>query len=892
MKKMGRLLNNKGLSLVELIATVAIMAIVSVGIGTAIVSTTKSYSSGNGEVNLQQEAQNITNIINNLIIDATFASNEQGNTNVLIVENTDDDFYRLELNAATHTLSYMEITPELPDDDYAAYKAFIADTTGTEPSVGYTVGESYELSKNVNKFNAVPGTTAVPGSPTGEWDFTVKFDLGFEAKTAGVANTRNMSTSFLTTSRNGEAYKEYTEVDGAVIVVDNEIIVEPNQNFEGANGIPFEVLFSGDKSSAAVWVEFDNVSTGSSAYYTGTVDTEKKINVKIGADQVSPIIAKIHAKVGSTEVSTTVEVKVRRVNGINSFTSPTVTGTYAKASSTYEFRPTLTVQNGDRFYALPMDDNYVTPYMSKIELDKSYSGNVTFKIYKVSDNSLVDTKVNTGFNIDYRENYFTVSINEDLERGDSIVIRTIATHAGNSRTGTDANNKSGIKYDFVSAEYPIELGLFPNANFHRGSEFDMYYNINMEEIKTDNILNAYINSYLESKETQVNADFAAYISSPSGSWILSGRTYDQAKQAWMEWILLPQLKNKLNGKVYSAPFYSIGYKSSLPYDDFRNTFTTPDKNNSYITYEPTGVTEEEKKEDKKNYRFDWSVGYYWSQYRPLGGIKDDGTFENSNTRIAFQDDKSSRLDADKEYSVEFVDVLFINEKVELLSGDSVGDDSNKKIIWPYYPKLISAGFGNAGYSLDASAESVTSSYSSFANHFEVGKATMQFKADSLLGIPSGAISVGTETSPLYFGSMLGVGNGKDIEYDNWDNWEGLGHNMFINHNSYSIDAYYGSTPAWHNLVAYRMKTDGDFTSSLGGFSVGCTDHSFFFKKENFTYGTTDSSAIFKMTCSLRDISKSYILDSDGVFSNKIYYDTNKYNYNYPDGDGVIYFKMY
>ena len=883
MKIKRKQLGNKGLSLVELIATVAIMAIVSVGIGTAIVSTTKSYSSGSGEVSLQQETQNITNIINNLIIDATFAANEQGNANVLIVENTSDEFYRLEFDPTTSILLYEQIVPESPADDYAAYKAYITDTTGVVSEVGYTVlGEHYELSSNVSKFNATPG------SSSGEWDYTVYFDMAFVSHTAGVASTRNMSTSFLTTSRNGEAYKEYSEVDGAVIVVDNEVVIEPNQSLEGDKGIPFEVLFSGDTSSASVWVDFENVSSGSTAYYSGSVDTEKKLNVKAGADQVDPIVARIHAKVGSTVVNSTVEFKVRRVNGITGFSSPTVTGTYAKASSTYEFRPTLTVQNGDRFYALPMDDNYVTPYMSKIELDKSYSGNVTFKIYKVSDNSLVDTKVNTGFNIDYRENYFTVSINEDLERGDSIVIRTIATHAGNSRTGTDANNKSGIKYDFVSAEYPIELGLFPNANFHRGSEFDMYYNINMEEIKTDNILNAYINSYLESKETQVNADFAAYISSPSGSWILSGRTYDQAKQAWMEWILLPQLKNKLNGKVYSAPFYSIGYKSSLPYDEFRNTFTTPDKNNSYYTYEPTGVTEE----DKKNYRFDWSVGYYWSQYRPLGGIKDDGTFENSNTRIAFQDDKSSRLDADKEYSVEFVDVLFINEKVELLSGDFVGDNSNKKIIWPYYPKLISGGFGDAHYSLDASAETVTSSYSSFANHFEVGKATMQFKADSLLGIPSGAISVGTETSPLYLGSMLGVGNGKDIEYDNWDNWEGLGHNMFINHNSYSIDAYYGSTPAWHNLVAYRKKTDGDFTSSLGGFSVGCTDHSFFIKKENFTYGTTDSSAVFKMTCSLRDISKSYILDSDGVFSNKIYYDTNKYNYNYPDGDGVIYFKMY
>ncbi len=879
MKIKRKQLGNKGLSLVELIATVAIMAIVSVGIGTAIVSTTKSYSSGSGEVSLQQETQNITNIINNLIIDATFAANEQGNANVLIVENTSDEFYRLEFDPTTSILLYEQIVPESPADDYAAYKAYITDTTGVVSEVGYTVlGEHYELSSNVSKFNATPG------SSSGEWDYTVYFDMAFVSHTAGVASTRNMSTSFLTTSRNGEAYKEYSEVDGAVIVVDNEVVIEPNQSLEGDKGIPFEVLFSGDTSSASVWVDFEDVSSGSTAYYSGSVDTEKKLNVKAGADQVKPIVARIHAKVGSTVVNSTVEFKVRRVNGITDFSSPTVTGTYAKAASTYEFRPLLNVQNGDRFFALSMDDDYVTPYISNIELDKSYSGSVTFKIYKVSDNSLVDTKVNTGFSIDYRENYFTASINEDLKKGDSIVIRTIATHAGNSSTDTTANNKTRIKYNYVYDEYPIELGLFPNATFHRGSEADYYYNIDLESIKTDNILNIYIERYIEKNSTLASAMYAELVASEP--WRAYQTVWDASIGANRPMTYVDYftnvLKGRLSGKVHSVPFYSIGSKSSLNLEDFKNSLTNDGKTNNYVVYDGTGFKWGDKYVAYDGAGLEWSSGYYWSQYRPLGKVNDDGSIKDDATSMGFTYDMSYRLDADKAYSVEFVDVLFIEGKVELFTGDYVGDNDYKKILWPYYPKLLGAGFSDAGFSFDTQAESLTGTYNSFANHFEVGRAEILFKENSSFGIVSGARSVGTETSPL---SLNLSGGEKCIYFDNEEKWIGLGHNMFINHNAISLKSYYGAPPSWNDEVTHKK---GEYICSVGGFKVSSTDELFRFMKN----GGSNPSAIFKMTSCLVGVPRAYIKDSDGIFSKKIYKETDLYDYDYPDGDGDIYFTTY
>ena len=86
MKVIKKLLNDhKGLSLVELIVTVAIMALVSAGVATAVISATRNYSRGNSEVDLQQEVQVITNILNNIVIDSIDATNPEGNTSKLNV---------------------------------------------------------------------------------------------------------------------------------------------------------------------------------------------------------------------------------------------------------------------------------------------------------------------------------------------------------------------------------------------------------------------------------------------------------------------------------------------------------------------------------------------------------------------------------------------------------------------------------------------------------------------------------------------------------------------------------------------------------------------------------------------------------------------------------------
>ncbi len=62
--------DNRGLSLVEVLCAVAIMALVTGVIGSVIVISTRTYRRGISETNIQQEAQLAANNIGNIIKDA------------------------------------------------------------------------------------------------------------------------------------------------------------------------------------------------------------------------------------------------------------------------------------------------------------------------------------------------------------------------------------------------------------------------------------------------------------------------------------------------------------------------------------------------------------------------------------------------------------------------------------------------------------------------------------------------------------------------------------------------------------------------------------------------------------------------------------------------------
>ncbi len=907
--------NEKGLSLVELIVTVAIMGIVSVGIGTAIVTTTKSYSTGSSEVGLQQETQNITNILNNLVIDASFASNFVDDTGTLVIENTNNEFFLIKVTGdianSNGVLTYQKIIP----DNAENFKTYVSKVT-TEP-VGYTEAEGYVLSECVNKFKATPGVSS------GSWDYTVSFDLGFNKKTAGTTSTRNMKTAFVAASRNGEAIKLYEENDLAVIVADEEAVIEPNQPLDPyANPfrIPFDILLSGDRSGVSFAVDFENqtgssgarycfskvnesgistttyVNDGSTPVYNTFSDniTDTWIEVFAGADQKNSINATIYvSKSGVYSITKTIEIKVRRVNEVVNFDHPSISpsGGEAKAGTVYEFKPSLSVQNGDRFFALPSDDDYVLPYSSRIEFEKSYSGNIiiTIKDKTGASSDIVYTNPST-FNIDYRYKYFTLSLSKNLEKGDYVKIRTIAEHAGFSSTDTGADNKTGKKYDYVYDEYTIEGPIdspFPEEpNFQRGSQWNRYFTLSSDNFKTSSVVDTYLCNYFLS-DSAVVSDFYTYWSSPAGASLRNRTVYDtsippyganrpvtedEAKAIWLREMSsynsqYYSIRNELNNYAYAIPMYTIGYKPDASISNYKDGIPTPDKNNKYELID----------------------GFYWSQYRPLreNGVGTDGKTNKEGTTIHFQYNESLRMDPDKTYGVEYVLVLCLDNRVINLRGtDKVGSTSKNTILWPSYDKLLRCGFEDAGYSIDDSgvADITTKAYRSYAYQFEVGACKITYPENTQIGFSGGGV-VGSRTSPV----ELRISSGeKTVPFDNFLEWEGLGHNLFIQRNAFSlyrvVDPYDKTKDV---LLKEDMPISAEFT--VDGFKVMCSDNLFRFIKVNSL-----GSGTYCLKPRLLNVNRTYILDSDGIFSTKIYNTDGAaytYNYGYKDGNGEIYFKV-
>ena len=100
---------NQGYTLVELIVTIAILALVGIGIGTIVSQALKNYRISSAQVNLQQESQLVGNQLMSLVIDANDGvSVESGKLNIYNYNALDDMRSKtvIAYNDADGTLTY------------------------------------------------------------------------------------------------------------------------------------------------------------------------------------------------------------------------------------------------------------------------------------------------------------------------------------------------------------------------------------------------------------------------------------------------------------------------------------------------------------------------------------------------------------------------------------------------------------------------------------------------------------------------------------------------------------------------------------------------------------------------------------------------------------------
>ncbi len=402
---------NLGLSFIELIITLAIMAVVGTTIAGAMYVSSSSYTRGAAEVNVQEEAQVALNLISDWVMDATEV--ESPDTQTLKITHPNED----SVNVITVYQSGDKLMYKV-DTDPNAYVLceYLADT-------GVTFNSTFDTDRNVN----------------------ISVDFNVKGRTYHAATD--------TTSRNHDFTLNSTGSDVMNLYVpDNTIVLEPGMNgtaaytFEatvyGAAGVPN--IYPTDRSGDIIPSNGTVTAIGPSTYKCvitleagdyASADGSFKLNADYsdGANTYS-----------DTEVITTLvrrATKAVYTNSDQAYLDPAI-GEAGKAGSEYINNVDLGVTNMAPRLNCDFDNGtfaYVDP--SKVEFylrydDGSVVPNSVYNIVEFSDHG--------------SSPYIRIRLNQNITKDIRVYVSSV--HSGsNSVTGTTVDNKATrIKHTNVS----------------------------------------------------------------------------------------------------------------------------------------------------------------------------------------------------------------------------------------------------------------------------------------------------------------------------------------------------------------------------------------------------------------------------------------------------------
>ncbi len=420
-----RKLNNKGLSLVELVCAVAIFGLATTVIGGAMVVSAQNYSRGTYELDVQQEAQTTTNLIGDLLYDATGATFDGSATNPVMKIQGENIEYHITFDKTNNKLVY---------EEYVTGVATPA--TGT-------------LAENVKSFSAVNLDAA--GN-------NFKADKNVEIKLEIEKNGRTYEAEYSTTARNGVA-ESVGVAETAEIIIETSIVLEPGQTYQ----LPFEVVgsitnkaISISNSSGVTAVESgSNISvsvatsaTGTIPFTISTIEQAKDVNGN---------------PTGVALATKTVNVNVRRVNAL---TSPQDTdddeyaeatalksGNNCKNGATYQIDFTVAGDFMDKVYGKAYDTNYVNP--RQVDITYTMTGNVEPVANYIGGVQIVG--------VDNPSIKFNLI--KDMPNGSEIIITATAKHpAGTNKT----SNSYGTVVDVVKIK--CENNYYNSSQLLRGTD--------------------------------------------------------------------------------------------------------------------------------------------------------------------------------------------------------------------------------------------------------------------------------------------------------------------------------------------------------------------------------------------------------------------------------------
>lgn len=406
MKKSSKFIvgvGNLGLSFIELLVTMAIMAVVGTTVAGAMYISSKSYTRGAAEVNVQEEAQVALNLISDWVMDATAVESPDSHTLKITHPNEDS------VNVITVYQDGDQLMYKV-DSDPNAY--VLCDYLA---STGVTFNSTFDTNRNVN----------------------VSVDFEIKGRTYHAATD--------TTSRNHDFTLNSTGSDVLNLTVpDSTIVLEPGMNGDAASYVFNAVVYgatsaptitlsdqSGDISAAV-----GTVTASGSSVYTCPITVSSSNTAS--ADGSFKLTASYTDGGATFSDSETIITLVRRATKcvyttndqgyLDPITGPTDSG---KAGSVYINQVDLGLTNSAPRLNAAYDSGtfaYVDP--SKVEFYLRYD-----------DGSAVDPSAYTLEFADHGSPYIKVTLNQNITKDIKVYVSSV--HSGsNTITGTNADNKA------------------------------------------------------------------------------------------------------------------------------------------------------------------------------------------------------------------------------------------------------------------------------------------------------------------------------------------------------------------------------------------------------------------------------------------------------------------
>lgn len=471
MKSLYRIKNNKGLSLVEVIISVAIVSIVLVTITSFMVTGTKMFGTSSNEIQLQQDAQLVLNNIENRIVDAQLGAAYEaeisatgGDCSVLTILNEKENEYIFWVTSEKK-IYYVSDSASTPQTGEQIYNA----RTGAEV-----------LAEDIEDFSVEVKKSMVGTSQKGSPKANVKLKMENKGRLIDSSKTIAFRNDIVTGTDLGAVYSgiknEYVAVEKVLVTPDDVTLVAPTS--EGAT-VTYQynarVLGQGQPSQVVTWdivpAGDGSVPVGVSISATGLVTIDHTANS--GSVTVRATATKKVNDDGTADVvSDTATLKVSKIDELKiSGPSKYYAGTYVQFNTDVDGLDLDDNSKKVKYTVISGDNNEIVfegEYSGLLYIDPKAQG----KSYTVKVTSVYDPNKSATFDFNVED----VSLTEtgsglaEAVRGDSIELKTalIATNLAESELN-------------ISWEITDDAGLGSRVSVDSSGKFTVDKNVNYEK---------------------------------------------------------------------------------------------------------------------------------------------------------------------------------------------------------------------------------------------------------------------------------------------------------------------------------------------------------------------------------------------------------------------------